>query len=225
MARCRIPVLRRTRTDAGRNAATRSLRSVPTATVVRRVGGSPRHHTPWRSACERRVTVLEPTRRRAALPDATGVAARADLAYLEDSDIPAPLAVFGLALVEIWFAVPTGLALGLAPLLVWILTIAGSLSGVAVIGVGGHRLRTWLTRRRRGWMAARTGRTYGIWVRFGVPGWGLGSPLVVAPAMGTAIGLLLGAPRGRLLAWMGAGVVVWTSILVLAGTIGLRLIR
>ena len=40
--------------------------------------------------------------------------------------------------------------------------------------------------------------------------------------MGTAIGLLLGAPRSRLLAWMSAGVVVWTSILVGAGMLGLR---
>ena len=74
-------------------------------------------------------------------------------------------------------------------------------------------------------MFARTGRTYGIWVRFGVPGWGLASPLLVAPAMGAAIGLLLGAPRGRLLVWMSAGVVIWTSILVIAGMIGVHLIQ
>lgn len=120
---------------------------------------------------------------------------------------------------------PTGFALGLPPWLVWILTVAGSLSGVAVVAVGGDRLRAWLTRGRRDWMFARTGRTYGIWVRFGVPGWGLASPLLVAPAMGAAIGLLLGAPRGRLLVWMSAGVVIWTSILVIAGMIGVHLIQ
>lgn len=120
---------------------------------------------------------------------------------------------------------PAGLALGLAPWLVWIITIAGSLCGVAIVAVGGDRLRTWLTKGRQGWMAARTGRIYAILVRYGVPGWGLASPLLVAPAMGTAIGLLLGAPRGRLLAWMGVGVVVWTSILVIAGMIGIQLIQ
>jgi len=144
---------------------------------------------------------------------------------LEGTTIPAAIAVFGLGLVEIWFAVPTGLALGLAPWLVWAITIAGSLSGVAVVAVGGHRLRTWLTRGRGTSPAGRTGRIHGIWVRFGVPGWGLASPLLVAPAMGTAIGLLLGAPRGRLLMWMSAGVVIWTSILVIAGMIGVQLIQ
>jgi hypothetical protein len=140
-------------------------------------------------------------------------------------DIPAPVAVFVLAILEVWFAVPTGLALGLAPWLVWTITIAGSLTGVTFVALGGSRVRTWLTRGRRGWLDARTGRIYGIWVRFGVPGWGLGSPLLVAPAMGTAIGLILGAPRGRLLSWMVAGVILWTSILVVAGVIGLRLIE
>jgi hypothetical protein len=143
----------------------------------------------------------------------------------EEASISAVVAVFGLAVVEIWFAVPTGLALGLAPWLVWIITLAGSLTGVAIVAVGGHRVRTWVAARRRGWMAARTGRIYGIWIRFGVPGWGLTSPLLVAPAMGTAIGLLLGAPRGRLLIWMAAGVVIWTTILVIAGAVGVRLIR
>jgi hypothetical protein len=108
---------------------------------------------------------------------------------------------------------------------VWIVTLAGSLSGVVVVAVGGDGLRTWLTRGRRGWMAKRSGRIYGIWMRFGVPGWGLISPLLVAPAMGTAIGILLGAPKGRLLLWMGAGVVIWTTILVIAGASGLQLLQ
>jgi hypothetical protein len=143
----------------------------------------------------------------------------------EGAAIGPVLGVLGLAVVEIWFAVPAGLALGLAPWLVWVLTVSGSLSGVVVVAVGGDRLRTWLSRGRREEVAARTGRIYGIWVRYGVPGWGLTSPLLVAPAMGTAIGLLLGAPRGRLLVWMGLGVLIWTSLLVGAGMLGIQLIQ
>jgi len=133
--------------------------------------------------------------------------------------------VFGLAFIEIWFAIPTGLALGLAPWLVWTLTIAGSLTSITVVAVGGNRFRRWLTARRRGWLAARSGRIYRIWLRFGVPGWGLLSPLLVAPPMGTAIGLVLGAQRGRLLVWMAAGVIAWTTILVLAAVIGVQVIQ
>lgn len=134
------------------------------------------------------------------------------------------LAVLGVAAIEIWVAVPTGFALGVAPWLVWSLTIAGSLAGVVVVAVAGDRLRAWLTRRRQNWLTTRSGRLFAIWVRYGVPGWGLASPLLFAPPMGTAIGLLLGAPRRRLLAWMGAGVVLWVTILVVVAMLGLRIL-
>src|SRR5436190_20823942 len=120
------------------------------------------------------------------------------------------LAVFGLATIEIWFAVPAGLALGVPPLALWLATVAGALVSVSVVAFAGDALRAWLVRRRGGKVLSGQGRLYDIWVRYGVVGWGLASPLVFAPPMGTAIGLVLGAPRRRLLAWMLAGTVLWT---------------
>ena len=128
-------------------------------------------------------------------------------------------------MVEIWGAVPVGLALGLSPVLVWILTIVGSLIGVSAVAVAGEAVRAWLVRRRGASTAAGHGRLYGVWIRYGIVGWGLVSPLVFAPAMGTAIGMALGAPRRRLIVWMSAGVAVWTSILVIAGDLGLKAIH
>ena len=135
------------------------------------------------------------------------------------------LTVFGLAMVEIWFAVPAGLALGLPPPMLWLATVAGSLLSVTVVAFAGEALRSWLVRKRGGGMLEGRGRLYRIWVRYGVVGWGLVSPLVFAPPMGTAIGLVLGAPRRRLLTWMAAGAVVWTTILVGAAVIGLDIVR
>ena len=135
------------------------------------------------------------------------------------------LTVFGLATIEIWFAIPAGLALGVPPLALWLATLAGSLLSVTVVAFAGDLLRTWLIRRRGGSVISGRGRLYGIWVRYGVIGWGIASPLVFAPPMGTAIGLVLGAPRSRLLAWMAAGTVLWTTILVGAGMIGLDLVH
>jgi hypothetical protein len=127
--------------------------------------------------------------------------------------------------VEIWGAVPVGLALGLSPPLVWVLTVLGSMAGVSAVALAGETVRAWLVRRRGASTTAGHGRLYRVWVRYGVVGWGLVSPLVFAPAMGTAIAMALGAPRRRLIAWMGAGVMVWTSILVIAGDLGLRAIH
>ncbi len=135
------------------------------------------------------------------------------------------LAVFGLAFVEIWLAVPTGLALGLPAFIVWIVTVAGAGVSVALVASTGGMFRDWLLRRLDKDGTPRTGRIYGVWLRYGVPGWGLMSPLFMAPPMGTAVALMLGAPRRRLMLWMFAGVLLWTSILVGAGVVGMGLIQ
>jgi hypothetical protein len=135
------------------------------------------------------------------------------------------LSVFALAMVEIWLAVPTGLALGQPPALVWVVTIAGSLLGVTIVAALGSTLGS----RLRGWMARRSGqrvtgssRLNRIWLRYGVLGWGVLSPLLMAPPMGTAVAMVLGAPRGSLLIAMTLGVVTWTSLLVIAGMLGIE---
>lgn len=131
------------------------------------------------------------------------------------------LTVFVTAIVEIWFAVPAGFALGLHPVLVWVLTVCGSLVSVVTVGTAGDRFRSWLVARGHGFMSG-TSRVHRLWVRYGVIGWGLVSPLLVAPAMGTALGLALGAPKRRLLTWMFGGVLIWTTILVTAGVLGIH---
>ena len=135
------------------------------------------------------------------------------------------LSVFGIAVIEIWGAVPAGLALGLDPAAVWLVTAAGSLLGVGAVILAGEGVRRWIVRRRGSATAAGRGRLFRLWARYGVVGWGIASPLVFAPAMGTAIALALGAPPRRLLPWMVVGVLVWTSILVGVGVAGLTAIR
>ena len=135
------------------------------------------------------------------------------------------LAVFGVAIIEIWFAVPTGLALGLPVPVIWVLTVVGAIVSGSLVASTGDALRTWLVRRRGKDWPAKTGRIYGVWVRYGVPGWGLVSPLFMAPPMGTAVALMLGAPKRRLMGWMFAGVLLWVTILVVAGVVGVGLIH
>ncbi len=134
------------------------------------------------------------------------------------------LAVFAVGFVEIWFAVPAGLALGLPAPIVWLMTAAGALVSVTLVANAGDALRNRLLHRHGKEPAPRKGRIYGIWLRYGVPGWGLASPLFMAPPMGTAVALVLGAPKRGLMLWMYAGVVLWTTILVAAGLIGLGVI-
>lgn len=136
------------------------------------------------------------------------------------------LMVLGLGAIELWAAIPTGLALQLHPLITGIVAAIGAMMGALVVLMLGERIRTWLVRRHNGeseW--GRHGRIYRIWHRYGVIGLGLLAPLLTGAPLGVAIGLTLGAPTGRLLLWTSLGIAFWSAILTLAGALGLAVIE
>jgi hypothetical protein len=135
------------------------------------------------------------------------------------------LSVFLLSAFELYAAVPAGLALGLSPFLVWLATVAGALVSVVVVVLAGERLRPWLIARLGRGRAREGGRVRGIWERYGVIGWGLVGPLLLGAPLSAALGVALGAPRGRLLFWLGAGVGLWVTILTLAAVLGVGAVR
>lgn len=128
--------------------------------------------------------------------------------------------VFSLALIELWAAIPAGLALDLHPLVAGTISALGAIAGVILISVLGERARTWIL-RFRGAEGTRHGRIHRIWNRYGVIGLGLLSPLLFGAPLGTAIGITLGARTGRLILWMSMGIVLWSIILTIAATLGL----
>ena len=130
------------------------------------------------------------------------------------------LTVFGLAAVELWAAIPAGLALDLHPVLIGVVSAAGAILGVIVILVLGERVRSWLLRRRGG-EKRQHGRIYRIWVRYGVVGLGLLAPLLTGAPLGTALAIAFGAPPGRLLLWMSVGIAAWSALLTTAAALGL----
>lgn len=132
------------------------------------------------------------------------------------------LTVMGVGFLELWAAVPLGLALGLPPVSVGAATTAGALPGVMTVVWLGEGLRSWLLRRLgRGGQGGRQGRLYRVWARYGVIGLGLLGPLLVGAPLAAALGVSLGAPRGGLMFWLGLGVVLWTAFLTVAGTLGI----
>ena len=130
------------------------------------------------------------------------------------------LGVAAIAVVELWAAVPSGIAMGLPAPLVWAATLAGALLGVAIVVVAGDRLRAWLVDRFGHGGAREGGRLRRLWDRYGVIGWGLLAPLLLGAPLAAAIGVALGAGRRRLVFWLGAGVAVWTTVLTAAVVLG-----
>ena len=131
------------------------------------------------------------------------------------------LAVLGLGVVELWTAIPAGLALDLHPLLTGVVAAVGAILGVLIILILGEGVRSWLLRRRGGGEKRQHGRIYRIWIRYGVAGLGLLAPLLTGAPLGTALGMALGAPAGRLFLWMSVGIVAWSALLTVAAALGL----
>jgi hypothetical protein len=130
------------------------------------------------------------------------------------------LGVAAIAVVELWAAVPAGMAMGLPAPLVWAATLVGALLSVVVVVVAGDRLRTWLVERFGHGGAREGGRLRRLWDRYGVIGWGLLAPLLLGAPLAAAIGVALGGGRRRLVLWLGVGAAMWTTVLTLAVALG-----
>ncbi len=133
------------------------------------------------------------------------------------------LMVLGLGAIELWGAVPIGLALRLHPLVVGVTAATGAMLGAAVVVALGEHARSWLARHRGGRQEApgRPRLIHQVWRRYGVIGLGLLAPLLTGASLGVALGLALGAPAGRLLFWTSLGIIFWSTALTLAGVLGL----
>jgi len=132
------------------------------------------------------------------------------------------LSVVALAAIELWAAIPAGLALGLNPFLVGLGAAVGAIMCTFVVVLVGERLRNWLVRRHSGKNEKqKPGLIQRIWQRYGLIGLGLLAPLLTGAPIGAALGLSLGAHTGRLMVWMSIGIILWTAILTTAGALGL----
>ena len=129
--------------------------------------------------------------------------------------------VFGIGIIELWAAIPAGMAFGLHPLLNGVVSALGAMLGTLLVVLLGDRLRRWLIERRGpGKERGKNSRIYRIWEGYGVVGLGLLAPLLTGAPLGAAIGISLGASPRRLMFWSSMGIVLWTFILILIGTLG-----
>lgn len=143
--------------------------------------------------------------------------------------ILAAIAVFSIALIELWAAVPAGFAMQMHPVATFAMAAGGAMSGAVLVSLLGQpALRYVMEAYKRQaikilpsrQMPDMTGR---IWQRFGVVGLGLIAPVVTGAPLGMALGLSLGAPTRRLFYWMLIGIMFWSAFLTLtaAGSMAL----
>lgn len=132
------------------------------------------------------------------------------------------LSVFVLGAAELWAAIPAGLAMGLSGWTVGLVSASGAITGAVVVAALGDRVRAWILKRHETRHSAgeEPSRARRIWDRFGSAGLGLSAPMITGAPLAIALGITLGAPTKRLLAWTTVGILVWTAVLTAVGVVG-----
>jgi membrane protein DedA with SNARE-associated domain len=128
-------------------------------------------------------------------------------------------AAFGA--LDLWVGIPTGLVLGLPPVLSGAAATTGALVGATVVTLAGERVQCWIYRRR--WFAKRRQRVEHLWNRYGLIGVAFQSPVLAGTLLSTTVALGLGAPARKLLLWMSVSLVFWGTVLTGAAVLGLSI--
>ncbi len=130
--------------------------------------------------------------------------------------------VFISGVVELWLAVPTGIALKLNPILIVAVSASSSILAVLIVAFLGDSIRSRFIAWRYGEdKKFETSRIHDVWNKYGVVGLGLLSPLLFGAPLGTAVGITFGARKDNLILWMSLGIIIWSVGLTAAGIMGL----
>ena len=143
------------------------------------------------------------------------------------AEIAKSLSVFGWAWFSFWTAIPAGLALGLHPIAVIIITSSSYISGILIVLLPAQSVKKWVVQRFGKDLDASTDNEalyMKLWERYGVIGFGLIAPMTVGAQLGAIIGVALNISRQQLILWMTIGVIAWSVGLTLLAVAGVSLI-
>lgn len=131
------------------------------------------------------------------------------------------LMVFGLGILELWAAIPIGLAAKLTPFTVGIFAALGSIFSVVIVLVVGAQLRNWLLGLRKNKVENKESKIQLTWNKYGVAGLGLLSPILVGAHFGAAFAVAMGAHPKKIMLWFSIGVILWSIVAVFVTAAGL----
>lgn len=131
------------------------------------------------------------------------------------------ITVYAVGVLELWGAVPAGLALGLAPVVVGVVSALGAWSAAILVLVAGEPFRRWLLSLRKQSVDRPQGRLGRVWQKYGIAGLCLISPLLLGAHIGAALCLALGGAKRPIAVWMLVSCVLWSAILTTLGALGI----
>ena len=135
---------------------------------------------------------------------------------LLDETVYKEILVFLTGILGIWKAIPVGLLLKVNPVLIFLFTSLGAITGVLILFFFGNRLRVFIQRTQKSRGFQKNERRAGKLIEtYGSPGLGFLGCLIMGPNLTMVIGLAIVRSPVRFLYWTMAGIVVWSLVLTL----------
>jgi hypothetical protein len=135
------------------------------------------------------------------------------------------ISVFLVGIVELWGAIPAGMALKLNPVLIVLCAALGGSTAAVIVLLIGEPIRKWLMSFKKSNIDKPGGRLKRIWEKFGESGLCLVAPLLLGVHIGAAVGLSLGGNRVKIAIWMTLSCFIWAVIFTVIGEMGFSLFQ
>ena len=141
------------------------------------------------------------------------------------------LSVIGMSTLKVIPALVMAMAYGMKHSQIFVGLFAGSMIGVGFFTFFGLRIIKWRKERRRRLgivkpLNYRKARKYKrMWIRFGLPGIALLTPISFGPAIGAVIAIIFERSQMRIFLYMGVSIAAWSAIFALLGHQVLELIH
>ena len=133
------------------------------------------------------------------------------------------LSVIAMATVKVIPALVMAMAYNMKHWEIFVGLATGSFIGVAFFTFFGTRIRRWRKERNHRLGIVKTinyrkARKYKrMWIRFGLPGIAILTPIFFGPAIGALIAVIFERNQGRILLFLGVSILIWSLLFAMAG--------
>jgi len=131
-----------------------------------------------------------------------------------------------MGVLGMWKAVPFGFVLKASPIAIFLMTAAGSLTGVFIMYFFGNQIKKILHRKKDNpkKKPAKANRAVKLFDKYGVAGLGFLGTVLVGPNPVIILGLsIVKNQHKKLLYWVLAGTVFWSFVLTITGVYSIEL--
>ncbi|MCD6597760.1 MAG: VTT domain-containing protein [Bacteroidales bacterium] len=135
------------------------------------------------------------------------------------------ITIFLVGITGMWKAIPLGFFLEVSPFYIFLMTSLGSILGILILFFFGNKIRSFiLNRRLKKGKSKKEERVLKLFDRYGLIGLGIFGTLIIGPPMTMILGLALVQKQKHFLYWTMTGIVVWSLVLTILGSLGIEFI-